>query len=405
MTVGNSPPLVATDLTVPAAHGRMILQNKQQMRTNTVQEVLRAVWTSVGATRRELEAILSLSRPTVDKAIGELQRLGLVGPVGTRSLRAGRPATVFRLDGGVRVAVGVDLELPQLSFVLSDLWGEPLHQATRSVASGPDDPVPLLRYVTDELTEWLDALRVPWSRVAGVGVALPAFVSNGVANFAGEAMPAWRGVTAREALERDLPAPVHVHHDTHVMALAEARALGWTDLLYFTLRPGIHGDVRFGASLVVDGHAYRGAHGHGGSLYRAFVPGEELSCLGAKKRVALLVERAVGPLVHAVTLFDPERVVIHAEMLGADEPLFIEGCRRRLREALAGEFPDTLKVAPAQERGPTAALGAAIAVVQDLYENPAVLLASGGETGKNASGQGEAREREKQLERRFMCVS
>jgi len=347
--------------------------------------VLQTLWDPAGATRRELEARLDLSWPTVDKAIGELRRLGLVGPVGTRSLRAGRPATVFRLDGGVRVAVGVDLELPQFSFVLSDLWEEPLHQATRSLASGPDDPVSLLRYVTDELTEWLDALRVPWSRVAAVGVALPAFVRNGVATFAGETMPSWRGVAARETLERDLPVPVHVHHDTHLMALAEARAAGWTDgvLLYFTLRPGLHGDVRFGASLVLDGWPYRGAHGHGGSLYRAFVSGEELSGLGAKKRVALLVERAVGPLAHAVTLFDPGRVAIHAEMLGAEAPLFIEGCRRRLREALAGEFPDTLKVAPAEERGPAAALGAAIAVVQDLYEDPALLLASGGETGKN----------------------
>jgi len=351
-----------------------------------VHSLLRAVWNPAGVTRRELESSLALSRPTVDKALAELQRLGLVRPDGTRALRGGRPATVFRLDGGIRSVIGVDLELPQLTFVLADLWGDPLHHLTLSVADAPADPIPLLCYVGEELTTWLDTLGVPWPHVAGVGIALPAFVNDGVASFMGATMPAWRGVAVQATLQREIPASVYVHHDTHLMALVEARALGWTDgvLLYVALRPGLNGDVRFGASLVLDGRAYRGAHGHGGSLYRAFVAGEEMNNLDGKDRVALLVERAIGPLVHAVPLFDPERVAIYAEMLGTEEGAFIAGCRRRLREALAGEFPNLHKVTRAEERGPTAARGAALAVVQHLRDSPETLLEEkGGDTGKS----------------------
>ncbi len=357
------------------------------MRSDTIRSLLRALWDPAGATRRELESSLGLSRPTVDKALTELVGQRLVVPVGTRSRGGGRPGTVFRLDGNICVVVGIDLELPQLSFVLSNLWGETLHRFTLTVDGDPRDPVPLLRQVGEHLTGWLETLGVPWLGVGGVGVALPAFVTDGVATFAGQTMPSWRGVAVRDMLEQEIPVPVHVHHDTHLMALAEARALGLDGeaLLYVALRPGLYGEVRFGASLLVDGHAYRGAHGHGGSLYRAFVTREEMEGRSPEERVDLLVDKAVGFLVHAVTLLDPERIVIHAELLGADEEAFITACRRRLREALVGEFPDLHKLARAKERGSTAALGAAVAVVHHLRDNPEQLLGEeGGERGNRA---------------------
>lgn len=359
-----------------------------KMSANSTSRLLQALWDPDGATRRELESSLGLSRPTVDRALADLVSRGLVVPVGTRSLRGGRPATVYRLDGSVCSVVGVDLELPQLTFVLSDLWGNPQESLTLALDGGSEDPVPLLRQVGEELTEWLTSLSITWPRVGGVGVALPAFVTNGVASFAGETMPSWRGVTVREILEREIPARVHVHHDTHVMALAEAWGSGWTEgtLLYVALRPGLAGEVRFGASLLVDGRPYQGAHGHGGSLYRAYVAREEMEGCSAKERVDLLVERAVGFLVHAITLLDPERVVFHAELLGADAEAFLAGCRRRLRMELAGEFPDQHKVTLAVERGPAAARGAAIAVVGHLRDNPEALFTEqGGERGRRSS--------------------
>ena len=357
------------------------------MGNNTVLSLLRELWTSDGATRRELELALNLSRPTVDKALAELVRRGLISPVGTRSHRGGRPATVFRLNGTVCSVVGVDLELPQLSCVLSDLWGNPLHHLTLTLPDGSADPFLLLREVGEQLAGWLEALGVPWPRVAGVGVAVPAFVTDGVASFAGATMPSWRGVAVQDTLEKEIPSRVHVDRDTHLMALAEARALEWTDgtLLYIALRPGLHGDVRFGASLLVGGRPYRGAHGHGGSLYRAFVAGEELEGRGREERLALLVEKAVEFLVHALTLADPGRVIFHAELLGEDEEAFLSACRRRLREALGGEFPQQHTVALALERGPTAALGAAVSVLQHLRDNPESLWEQGGGTGKSVA--------------------
>lgn len=351
-----------------------------KMRRDTTYRLLRELWNPDGATRRALEMSLGLSRPTLNKVLAELVERGIVAPAGTHSEGDGRPATVFRLNGDACAVVGVDLELPQLSFVASDLWGEPLHRLTLDVGDGHRDPLALLRGVGERLTEWVDSLGVPWPQVGGVGVALPAFVTDGVATFAGETMPPWRGVAAQNALEREIPVHVHVHHDTHLMALAEAHALGWNKkaLLYVALRPGFSGDVRFGASLLVDGRPYRGGHGHGGSLYRAFVAGRELEGRDREERLALLVDRALGVLVHAVTLLDPSLIVVHAELLGEDEETFIARCRGRLREALAGEFPDMCKFTGAVARGAAAACGAAIAVVQHLRDNPEHLLRNEG---------------------------
>lgn len=354
------------------------------MRRETIFSLLRELWTRDGATRRELEASLNLSRPTVDKALAELMGRGLIGPVGTCSHGGGRPATVFRVNGSVCSVVGVDLELPQLTCVLTNLWGEPLHRMTVDVNDGYHKPLALVHEVGETLTQWMDLLDIPWARVGGMGVALPAFVADGVATFAGSTMPSWRGVAVQDLLEREIPARVHVHRDTYLMALAEARALEWTDgaLFYVALRPGLHGDVRFGASLLVDGRPYQGGHGHGGSLYKAVVSGEQLASRNREERLELLVERAVEFLVHAVTLLDPDRIAIHAGLLGADEEAFIVGCRRRLRAALAGEFSQQYTLTPAVERGPTAALGAAISVVHYLSNSPEFLWEEGGGNGR-----------------------
>lgn len=360
-----------------------------KMKENTTHRILRELWNHDGTTRRALELELGLSRPTLDKALAALVDRGLVTPVGTRSAGGGRPATVFRLNGDTCVVVGADLELPQLSFVVADLWGEPLHRMTADVKDGRRDPLALLRGVSETLTQWMDSLGVPWARVGGMGVALPAFVTDGVATFAGPTMPSWHRVAVQGALEREIPIRVHVHHDTHLMALAEAHALGWSKgaLLYVALRPGLSGDVRFGASLLVDGRPYRGGHGHGGSLYKAFVAGEQLTSRDRDERLDLLVDQAVEFLVHAVTLLDPNRIVILAELLGADEEAFITGCRRQLREALVGEFPDLHKVTRAVARGTTAACGAAVAVVQHLRDNPEELFVKeGGDRGKISYG-------------------
>ncbi|MBC7093814.1 ROK family protein [Candidatus Bipolaricaulota bacterium] len=349
------------------------------MAVKSLPDVLRAAWTPAGVTRRELEVNLSLSRPTVDKALAELRRLDLVHPWGTRAPWGGRPAVVFRVHGEARLALGVDVELPRLEFVLTDLWGTALH-AKSLIVEGLANPATVLRHVAEELRRWAKEVGLRWPKVAGIGLGLPAFLTDGTANFVGQTLPAWHRVPARQILEREFPIPVRIHHDMHLMALAEAHQGGWDDdvLLYFALRPGLHGDIRIGASVLVDGNVYLGAHGHGGALYRAFVEPGELAGLSPRKQIDLLVDRATNPLVHAVTLFDPGRVVIHAEMLGEQEPLFIEGCRRRVQKALEGEFPDAVEVAPARARGPTAALGAAITVVRDLYANPAPLLAQRG---------------------------
>lgn len=359
------------------------------MRDDTVFAVLRKLWTPDGATRREIESSLNLSRPTVDKALAELMGRGLVAPVGTRAYRGGRPATVFRVSADVCSVVGVDLELPQLDCVLADLWGNPLHRLTLSVEAGSADPIALLREVGERIAGWLESLAATCPQVGGVGVAVPAFVTEGVASFAGATMPSWRGVAIAGILEREIPAPVHVHHDTHLMALAEARArqLDGEVLLYLALRPGLSGEVRFGASLLVGGRPYRGGHGHGGSLFRAFVGREELDGRTPEDRVVLLVDRAVGFLVHAVTLLDPERIAIHAALLGDEEEAFIAGCQRQLRAALAGGVPALPEVTRAVERGPAAALGAAMVVIQHLRDNPQPLFAhQGGESRNRVAG-------------------
>jgi len=334
--------------------------------------VLQALWWSEGLTRRELTSMLGLSRPTVDKAIKELLALDLITPLGRRPSGGGRPALSFMLNATARLVLGVDLELPHLDVILADLRGLPVKTKRTKLTGDLSDPLATLSRLADLLRAWTEEAGHPWGQVAGVGVGVPGFIVDGLVSILGRNLPTWLRVPAQKVLEERLGVPVQVNHDVHFMALAEAQRGGWNSrvLLYLALRPGLRGDMRLGASLLLHGEIYPGAHGNGATLYRAFVGPEELEGLAGEALAERLAERLTSSLVHAVTLFDPDRVVIQAEALGDLEPLFLERCRRHLEQALAGEFVGPVEVVPARVRGPSGAQGAAIGVVQGLARWP-----------------------------------
>ncbi|MGC9529193.1 MAG: ROK family protein [Candidatus Bipolaricaulaceae bacterium] len=347
--------------------------------TRSAAAVLQALWASDGMTRRELELRLNLSRPTVERAVRTLERLDLIQAMGKRTSGVGRPATVFQLQEQSHLALGIDVELPGLTVAATDLRGEVIRSDSWTLTDGLDDPIGTLNQVSADLRRWLREVGIADQRVVGVGLGVPAAVADGQMTILAPNLPQWVRVPAQVVLEERLRLPVWVSHDVHCLALAEARRAGWEDdiLLYLALRPGLHGDMRMGASLLLRGRPYLGAHGGGATLHRAFAAQTDLANLAPDARAERLVNRLLQDVVQATLFSDPHRVVIEADCLGESASAFLELFREKLIAALEGQASLPVEVVAAQADGSAGAQGAAVAVLRDLHSHPERLLPTG----------------------------
>ena len=349
------------------------------MLTKSEAAVLRSLWQRGEATRGELVSQLKLSRPTVDRALRRLLTYRIIEELGPRPSLGGRPAIVYALRPDARLLAGVDLELPWVNLVLTNLVGSPIAKHKLYLERRLKDPASLLHQLGEQLKGWVLDCGRRWEDVAAVGIGVPGPVVRGEVSLFGATLPTWLRVPVQEMLKRQLKTEVYVSHDVHLMALAEAERGGWHDeiLLFLSLRPGLVGEVRFGASVLIKGEPYWGAHGNGGALYRAYVAAEELADLDEERRCRHIAERLAERAVPAVTLFDPDRVVVEAEFMGPAASRLVEHFRQRLLSALKGEFPGLLRISLAKVGELGVALGAALAAQRQLLHCPERLFDGG----------------------------
>lgn len=348
--------------------------------TDSQLSLLWVLWTPSGLTRREIEEHLGKSRPTIDKALAQLRSLGLVRSHGTKAPQHGRPAEVFSVSESAWFALGLDLELPNADLVLVDALGGVLHETRLELRHGLETPRGTLVEIAESITTWLADLDVSADRIAGLGVGIPGFFADHRVTFVGRHLPRWSQVPVESSLETELTYPVLVNHDVHFMALAEVESRGWSDqvVLYLSVRPGLEGDMRIGASLCVHGTVYRGSHGNGGALYRAIVEADELADLPEGGTVERIANRLTSSLVHIVPLVDPDWVVVHAEPLGTLETPLVQRCAEDLEVALQGEYVGITQVTSAAVRGASGAQQAAIAVIRELLRPEGAVGVEGG---------------------------
>ena len=337
--------------------------------------------------RKDLEYLCALSRPTIDKVLRTLLRYRLAVRDGYQASARGRRSSLFKFNERHKYALGVDFEIPQLNLILSDLSGRTIRRrALKLLSEGWDDPQSVITFVAQRVRRFMAQAHLPLERIIGLGFGAPALLQDGTLTLLGETLPAWRKVPVKAMLEDELGVPVLLGHDAGFMALTEStrRRDGEHVVAYLTLRQGAYGDIRMGGAVLIDGRVYWGAHGNAISLREAYVKlkksAQHKLALSAKPVVAidsrelrdLLQEHLWSPVLNLVTLFDPERLIIQARLLKAEEEPFLEHLTRRLKAHLGEAF--RFEVLPAQEGDWACAQGAALYVLQGLFSDSEHLI-------------------------------
>jgi glucokinase len=131
---------------------------------------------------------------------------------------------------------------------------------------------------TQELLEGIESAVREVTAVAGepeaIGIGVPSQVEFATGTVVASVNIPLAGVPLREELGRRFGAPVYVDNDASCAALAEADAIGATELVMLTLGTGV------GGGIVTGGRIFRGAHGLGGELGHVVVEAEGPECPG-----------------------------------------------------------------------------------------------------------------------------
>lgn len=209
----------------------------------------------------DLHAQVTVSLPTLRKAIQELTDNRWIRVVGQAEANGGRPAMLYGLDDSYYLLVGVHLQLPGIRLTAADLSGGIVH-----VEDDFTNTVPHPDQVVTRIVDFLGTLRVyfPDRQVLGVGIASPGFTDPVTGDILSIGrVEGWRNFPLCQRLQNSLSLPVVIANDVDCMAFAEYQYTGTSfdqNLAYVGFEEGVK------VSMFLNGQIYKGSFGNTGLI-------------------------------------------------------------------------------------------------------------------------------------------
>jgi predicted NBD/HSP70 family sugar kinase len=325
--------------------------------------VLGALYRTGRATRPQLQALTGLSRATGAALVADLISEGLVAEdeaVRDANRSQGRPAQTLSVVPHAAYAVAADIGHTHVHVVVCDLGGTVVWE--RRLPNDTDlRPGPTLQIVAAAVADGLREQAISPQRVLGLGVGIACPVDRGGDELDAEGiMPGWVGVNPATELAALTGLPTRLANDANAGALGEwlyGAGQRIDDLVYIRLSAGI------GAGLISGGRLLTGAGGMAGEIGHVQAVRDGLFCrcgnrgcletVASPTALADLLTRSWGRTVEpgelpglfadghravqtavleageavgrvlasAVTLLDPQLVIIGGELCWGGQPL------------------------------------------------------------------------------------
>lgn len=384
----------------------------RDLRRENRSAVLWSLYFGQPRSRLELSAATGLSAASVTNVVRELLDEGIVVETGLADSDGGRPRAMLGMNPGYGYVIGVDVGETRTRVTLFDVTLTERAKAEYSLDPAEHDVDEVVRQITAGLEEVLADSGIAPEAVLGVGVGVPGIVEQGPETVVHCQTYGWDAVPLERLLSAGTGLPLYFENGAKTMGQAElwfGAGRGARNAVVALIGSGV------GASLIVDGAAYRGSAssatewGHttivvGGRKCRcgsagcleAYVGAEAiLQRYGEARPTAGDEESALAELVAAATssplaeailaetahylgagignlinLFNPERVILGgwAGLLlgGPLLPAIRESARRHsLRHPFAATSVDLGRLGPE-----AVALGAATIPIESFLNGP-----------------------------------
>jgi predicted NBD/HSP70 family sugar kinase len=214
------------------------------------------------SSRPELARVAGLSKPTVSQALANLERAGLVRPVGPATPSLGRTAMLYEVDPTAGYVVGIDVGRAWIRVAAADLSGAIV--ARRDERNRARGAGALVSAVADVAHDVVAAAGLTWERVAHTVVGGPGvFDPDSDRLRHAPNVPGWSRPGVMSSLREALPPTVDLDNDANLAAVGERSYGSGRDastFVYVSVGTGI------GMGVIIDGELYRGAHGAAGEV-------------------------------------------------------------------------------------------------------------------------------------------
>jgi predicted NBD/HSP70 family sugar kinase len=327
-----------------------------KMRAQNTGLVLDLIWQERSISRGELGRRTGLAKGALGEMIADLVATELV----RESDASGKPSSLLSFRDDAFIIIGVELAVDWIHVVATDLRGcvrTMRHKVHRVIDDAPSS----LRLLQKLIDSCVQELRVPSTRILGIGVGVPAPIDLSEPDkWHPKCMPDWQGVSIIEKLHEIYPCPIYIENDANLGAIAErwwGAGVGGEDLAFIQIATGV------GAGLILGGELYRGSGGSAGEIGHTAVDPRGPRCLCGQSG-------CLGAMIGSGTL------------LARSEQLLKEGRPSRLsRHGLsvraivdAAHVGDPIASQIVGEAGQS--LGIAVASLLNLL-NPAVVVLGG----------------------------
>jgi glucokinase-like ROK family protein len=371
-----------------------------------------------GISRSEIVGRTSLSKATVSTIVSELINEELVHEVGTgiQPASAGRRPVKLRLNGRIRLSIGIELTGSECIAALTDLYSEPLDIVRYPMAeSSVDTSMKILVEAINQLLQGYNA-----TRLLGVQIGVPGPVDANRQRVAQAENIGWFDVPLGPMLTERISQPVTVVKRQNAGAVGEywhGIGKGHDNLLYVSLGVGI------GCGIIIRGDLYEGANGSAGEIGHMTVVPDGYRCKCGNRgcletlvslpaiavrarekakegRETLLVEQAKGvfqsitghmvieaagkgdslaieviqeaarylgiAIANLINLFNPSMVIIGGEVSELDD-LFLDPVRETIQRRAFSIPQAAVEVVPSSLGSRAAAIGAATLVIDQFF--------------------------------------
>lgn len=308
--------------------------------------------------RAQLARATGLSKPTVSLALANLERAGLVRPIGQAgSEGGGRQAILFEPDPTAGYVVGVDIGRSWVRVAVADLAGTIV--VRRDERNQARSATTLVEMATKLAHSTVAEAGFTWSQVVHTVIGTPGVFdpSSERVLFASN-LPGWGRRGLIEMLREALGPSLTVDNDANLAALGEltfgcGAMVG--SFVFLIVGTGL------GMGIVIDRNLYRGAHGAGGEV--GFLPFEVQRTLNVR------LDSSASRWGMFEEVVSAEGIVRTAHSLGMRPPL----SARKIFDAARSGDKVALEVVE-REGGNLALVVAAVAAILD----PELVVLGGG---------------------------
>ncbi|MEU8221666.1 ROK family transcriptional regulator [Kribbella sp. NPDC048915] len=238
------------------------------LRGATAQEthsaILDLIRSSGTVTRVDLAERSGLTGASISRVVKRLLADGLIIETGYGDPTGGKRATLLQFNPRARHAVGIAIDTPSTTYVVTDMSGRVIEQLS-SRGIGKDAPETVIKRITAELDDLIVKAEIEPSTLVGVGVALAGRQGRGGERLlrTGSRKYAWEPFAVRDTLKAAIDHPVVVENDSTCAAIGEfwaGKIPSANDFATVYLAAG------FGLGLVTNGDVYRGSSSNVGEI-------------------------------------------------------------------------------------------------------------------------------------------